>query len=1031
MSRLTRRQTRAQDNNDVELNTSHSTDSKSSTATMSSNDSSNVSRSPMTTPQKRTTRQTSIFSFLTRKETDTPDIRDTDTNSETPTKRRASKRHRLDTSEQEVYNDEVPSTPSRRSQRIQKSPISVLKTDNDADDKVDVQQTSTRYADTISPADEAIIAALDLTALAKEVVDGKVPDLPFGVRCARRGRPPGTPSKKQVAIRRYREQIKEALYRHAHMLQAGTAVLVDGIFEEVAPVNEIRVIGTPSRSVRINGKNEHASSMTEPKETSPVITGKRKRLASILGNKKRQSMTLEIEEENDTEDEYKAESNEEEEEDIEDDNQEEEEEEEEEEDTYEEVQRKSNRPVSSSSSSKKLNKKTRSSGGRKFTGLIKLDVKSKSQISKSKYANAEWKKLSFPTATTYDTQLNQLVYNSGTSGAATKQKRPTGKINKHEEGLFDSILGRKLNRRCTMALRRHAGLFCSSTVYYNAIPVHLLPLVRPDPFERVVATPAMYQIIETIPEDITAELPINIAFAQDVETVKSIALHGNTKIPDITGFIINTGINVWAMEWCPRHTIEAWQYLAIAGLPATDVIPRAIGLPESNTDWNQLQFWRIPVDDGEVDANKVAPMLDAIMLHKWGTIWDMAWCPGSSDIEAATTIAEESDSNHGRQGILALCCGDGHLRVVVVPNIKQLRDQHNTPDSQPVHFEIVTTLLDVSLSNACYIVARWDNDGRLASACTDGTVVLWDLNEIISQTTSPDEDEEVLETAGVPLIRFVSHGCLIRSLEWRRPILSDIMTSAQDVYSNSTSKKNASKHVESVRDMRQSVMTQIDMDAYQQFITVGYDGRININDRRYPWQPYCLQRNRAMLVCGVWPPGASVVLYADQEYMVRNTQIFGPYWQYIMSHNSVAWDIGVSDRHPYAASVGADGTLQVNNPFRNPDEMPRIAQYTVYRLSYDETSNVYVFNDKPFIEEMRKEKGSWMLLDFHKKMSLQRARWNQNPGSASHWIASGGASGLVRVDSMLRDHYIHQIYHMSKTATTTNNNNTKTHRNTA
>jgi hypothetical protein len=102
---------------------------------------------------------------------------------------------------------------------------------------------------------------------------------------------------------------------------------------------------------------------------------------------------------------------------------------------------------------------------------------------------------------------------------------------------------------------------------------------------------------------------------------------------DITGFVINTGINVWAMEWCPYHTIELWQYLTIAGLPAIDTTQRAIGLPESNINWNQLQFWRVPVNDDAVDANKVEPMLDAIMLHKWGTIWDMSWCPGSSEIE--------------------------------------------------------------------------------------------------------------------------------------------------------------------------------------------------------------------------------------------------------------------------------------------------------------------------------------------------------------------------------------------------------------
>ncbi|RKP22454.1 hypothetical protein SYNPS1DRAFT_25800 [Syncephalis pseudoplumigaleata] len=182
------------------------------------------------------------------------------------------------------------------------------------------------------------------------------------------------------------------------------------------------------------------------------------------------------------------------------------------------------------------------------------------------------------------------------------------KFGKPNDKYVNAVTGKKLSRRCVMAIRRHAGLPRSNAIYSAAIPADLLPLVRPDPFEEVMATPAMCRVV--MAEAATAG----------------------------TGFLINTGMNTWALEWCPCHTTASWQYLAVAGLPVTDTASRPIGQAESApSGGGQLQFWRVPVDDAAVDAGKAAPMLDAVMLHQWGTIWDMTWCPASGAVEAAAS----------------------------------------------------------------------------------------------------------------------------------------------------------------------------------------------------------------------------------------------------------------------------------------------------------------------------------------------------------------------------------------------------------
>ncbi|KAI9594362.1 hypothetical protein BDF19DRAFT_132019 [Syncephalis fuscata] len=404
------------------------------------------------------------------------------------------------------------------------------------------------------------------------------------------------------------------------------------------------------------------------------------------------------------------------------------------------------------------------------------------------------------------------------------------------------------------------------------------------------------------------------------------------------------------MDWCPYSTIEDWQYLAVAGISTTDTSPRPIGLSEATPVRGQIQLWQIPVNDSAVDSGDAYPVLNAVIVHEWGAVWDIAWCPSSSPVMPATR-----DKHYGRQGVMALCTGDGHLRVIVVPHLEELRLRNKkiTKDA-PIYFEIGTTLLDVTLVNTCYVTTRWDNNGQLIGGCADGSIVVWDVRTIAQQMINAigeEGDEEVLETTDVPLIRFTPHDCLIRSMEWRRPVLRDLVACAKEACVSM--QNNQSDKYFDFDSLRHRIFTEANPDVYQQLMTIGYDGRVGITDRRFPWQSFCLQRNRAVLISGVWLPGTSIVMYMDPEYAIRHMEIIGTHSYSVMSHNAFVWSMSASDRHPYVASVGADGALQINNPFRDPNKIPRIAQYTPYRIQYDNANKRFIFDDRPCIEVIR------------------------------------------------------------------------------
>ncbi|RKP08144.1 hypothetical protein THASP1DRAFT_23807 [Thamnocephalis sphaerospora] len=198
-------------------------------------------------------------------------------------------------------------------------------------------------------------------------------------------------------------------------------------------------------------------------------------------------------------------------------------------------------------------------------------------------------------------------------------------------------------------------------------------------------------------------------------------------------------------------------------------------------------------------------------------------------------------------------------------------------------------------------------------------------------------------------------------------------------------------------------------DAGHQFTSVGYDGRVRLTDTRNPWQPIHVQRYRTILVSCAWTPGTSSILYGDNEYNVRYVMLGGAYSRAMITHSACIWDIATSDRHPYIASVSADGQLLLNNPHRVWQDRPRMTQYAAYKLTYDSERQCVVYTTASSVEEIRAEKASVLLIDYPRPVALHRAVWNHNAGPAAQWLASGGAAGLVHVASMACDDILDSV----------------------
>ncbi|KAI7882810.1 uncharacterized protein EV154DRAFT_428336, partial [Mucor mucedo] len=95
------------------------------------------------------------------------------------------------------------------------------------------------------------------------------------------------------------------------------------------------------------------------------------------------------------------------------------------------------------------------------------------------------------------------------------------------------------------------------------------------------------------------------------------------------GYVINTGINIWGLDFVPKTPVmeeedSKIQYLAVTGYRGSTEEHIGIGdIQPTGTYKNAIQIWKLSLSVHE----QVDPVLDMCLLHDFGVIFDLKWCP--------------------------------------------------------------------------------------------------------------------------------------------------------------------------------------------------------------------------------------------------------------------------------------------------------------------------------------------------------------------------------------------------------------------
>ena len=117
-----------------------------------------------------------------------------------------------------------------------------------------------------------------------------------------------------------------------------------------------------------------------------------------------------------------------------------------------------------------------------------------------------------------------------------------------------------------------------------------------------------------------------LSFLLSVDSIiSSLANHFKYK----KGYLLNTGGNTWGLDFVPkvesRDTSPFIQYLAVAGYRGAS--EERIGLNEEQptvTYKNCVQLWKLKLS---VKQEPEEPLLDVCILHDFGAVYDLKWCP--------------------------------------------------------------------------------------------------------------------------------------------------------------------------------------------------------------------------------------------------------------------------------------------------------------------------------------------------------------------------------------------------------------------
>ncbi|BEJ11379.1 hypothetical protein CspHIS471_0108010 [Cutaneotrichosporon sp. HIS471] len=437
------------------------------------------------------------------------------------------------------------------------------------------------------------------------------------------------------------------------------------------------------------------------------------------------------------------------------------------------------------------------------------------------------------------------------------------------------------------------------------------------------------------------------------------------------GFVFNAGAPVWGLDWCPypeRLTAErGWTlHLAVSTLPGDTPIG---GRCAPDTP-GAIQIWSVP------SAGDATPRCEIVLCIEGGPASDLKWMPmGGWD---------ELDVSSPKLGIVAAVQLDGSVSFYSVPEPQALRTEVRADGQVYIR---AAPLLKISIPDASVTCIDWLGGTRLVTGLSNGAIAVWEVDVTNPEPPLPSS----LTTIGLGPVRSVAAG--------RVP-----PTTADGQYDYT----GDSVYV----------------------VSATWEGTISLTDLRDPAGTMEINRSRLPVMAVAWTSQGVTPLYADVDYMITASQLRndGPSTHLLAPHRGPVWSIATSDYHTMIASAASDGALIISTFslgfYRR--KLAGLLYYRLYELDYDEVSGEYRMVDdfKPEtsgIEEAIKhagkkkssakdaqmwapEKGDVQTIKtaaWSRNVSLHRTVWHTGGGLGSAgWLASGGYSGIVRVETM-------------------------------
>ncbi|TPX44059.1 hypothetical protein SeMB42_g03180 [Synchytrium endobioticum] len=475
-------------------------------------------------------------------------------------------------------------------------------------------------------------------------------------------------------------------------------------------------------------------------------------------------------------------------------------------------------------------------------------------------------------------------------------------------------------------------------------------------------------------------------------------------------FLLNTGCAIWGLDWAPGiESADETQYLAVAGYRGTMNAHHVLGhrqIPSGPDDKSMkgiIQFWSLgrqitDTKKGPSEEPPVHPKLEMCLAHDFGDVFSLEWCPYGGYESLAMYANKMNQQNLRRLGLLAVSFGDGLTRVLAIPEPRELRRAFHMDDDDnaPFYVKCNHCVLELGLPNTMLWKLSWGGHSRLATATTNGTVQIWSMDEAAEQYRAMSEGK--VEGVDIdPLCNFYCHDSVVIALKYRDELsrIYDSEWRSRGTFDGSIPKPN-------------------------QLVTSGTDGKVILHDLRMPTVNVQIARFRAFLTGLTYASHNNVILFPDNEHIVRQTFMGVEDFKgarnkeedevinkntssWLMYCKGYIWQLECSRFIPFVAAASSDGTLRIANV--NRSAMLRSTKpvvVPVYRMEWKPDENLYTFYEHLEIEDqpLTKNKPDHPLNTlFPQNVTIQRVAWSPNRVCAS-WVATGGRNGLVRLESV-------------------------------